>query len=217
MQKGWAVGSSRQAPSSKPSVPTTRSASGVAHRGRTTHGGTTRRPPGRCARARSTRAAVSRTPRAPRWSSSRAHRRRGAPYRANPQARSIRCSGASSSTLARRYGRNEAKSSFCRASTQAWCPLAAARVISTRSSVGTRQPSPVAARDPDQARIVGVVGKRLLQRSEPLEQAPDLGIGEAVVDDASKGRERVGARLGSERRQRHALLPAEHPCSPAQV
>ena len=52
---------------------------------------------------------------------------------------------------------------------------------------------PVAARDADQARVVGVVGQRFLERSEPLEQAPDLGIGEAVVDDAPEGRERVGA------------------------
>ena len=76
---------------------------------------------------------------------------------------------------------------------------------------------PVTARDADQARIVGVVRQRFLERSQPLEQAADLGIGEAVVDDASEGRERLGARLGSERRHRDALLPAEHPCGAAEV
>ncbi len=44
-----------------------------------------------------------------------------------------------SSTFVRRHGRNEAKSFVRRASTQARCPRAAARVISSRSSVGTRR------------------------------------------------------------------------------
>ena len=76
---------------------------------------------------------------------------------------------------------------------------------------------PVTARDADQARVVGVVRQRLLERRQPLEQAADLGIGEAVVDDAAEGRERLGARLGSERRHRDPLLPAEHACGAAEV
>ena len=75
----------------------------------------------------------------------------------------------------------------------------------------------VAAGDADQARVVGVVRQRLLERREPLEQAADLGVGEAVVDDAAEGRERLGARLGAERRHRDALLPAEHARGAAEV
>ena len=54
---------------------------------------------------------------------------------------------------------------------------------------------PVAPRDADQARVVGVVRQRLLERREAVEQAPDLGIREALVDDAAERRERIGARL----------------------
>ena len=48
---------------------------------------------------------------------------------------------------------------------------------------------PVTTRDADQARVVGVVRQRFLERGEPFEQPADLGIGEAVVDDAPERRE----------------------------
>ena len=98
-----------------------------------------RRPPGRCARARSARGAASRTPRAPRSSSSRARSRRAAPCRAGRPARSTRCSGASARRSSAGTGGTR-RSRRCAAPRPRrgarWPP---ARVISTRSSVGTRQ------------------------------------------------------------------------------
>ncbi len=75
----------------------------------------------------------------------------------------------------------------------------------------------VATRDADQARVVGVVGERLLERGEPLQEAADLGIGEAVVDDAAEGRKRLGAGLGAEWRHGDALVPSEHSRGAAEV
>jgi len=76
---------------------------------------------------------------------------------------------------------------------------------------------PVAPRDADQARVVGVVRQRLRQGAEPVEQAADLGVGEPVGDNAAEGRERLGARLGAEWRHGDPLLPAEHAGGAAQV
>ena len=42
---------------------------------------------------------------------------------------------------------------------------------------------PVSPRDADQARIVGVVRQRFLERRESVEEAADLGVDEAVVGD----------------------------------
>ena len=138
--------------------------------------------------------------------------------RAGRRARSTRRSGASARrSRAGREGTRRSRRSR-RASTQAWWPRAAARVISTRSSVGHAAGLlPVAAGDADQARVVRVVRQRLLERREPVEQPADLGVGEPVVDDAAERCERLGAGLGPERRHRHALLPAEHACSPAEI
>ena len=115
----------------------------------------------RCARAR---ARVEHRPdrpehlARPRSSSCTARSRRGAACTASPPTRSTRRSGASARGCARARGRNFAKSFVARASIQTWLPSAAARISSARSSVGTRRCLlPVAARDADQARVVGLV------------------------------------------------------------
>ncbi len=76
---------------------------------------------------------------------------------------------------------------------------------------------PVAARDADEAGVVGVVLERFLQRREAVEQAADLVVREALVCQARQRRELVRPRLGAERRHRHALVPAEHPRRAPQV
>ena len=90
-------------------------------------------------RAPSARGGGRRTPHAPRSSSSRARSRRAAPCRAGRPARSTRCSGAS----ARRSCAGTAEKRRSRRCggprPRRGGPRAAARVISTRSSVGTRQ------------------------------------------------------------------------------
>ncbi len=70
---------------------------------------------------------------------------------------------------------------------------------------------PVASRHADEARVVGVVLERLHGRLGVVEEPSDLVVGEPLVRDAAERRELVGARLGAERRHRHALVPAEHP------
>ena len=52
---------------------------------------------------------------------------------------------------------------------------------------------PVAAGDPDEARVVGVVVERVLERSQPFEQSTDLGVDELLVRDPAERRERFGA------------------------
>ena len=69
---------------------------------------------------------------------------------------------------------------------------------------------PVAARDADEARIVGVVVERLLEWLQSLEQASDLRVGESLVRDPADRRECFGPSRVTAGRHRHLLIPAEH-------
>ena len=92
-------------------------------------------------------------------------------------------------------GRNFAKSFVARASIQTWLPSAAgARQLDAELGRNAALLLPVAARDADQARVVGVVVERLLERAQALEQAADLVVDELLVRDAAQRRERLGAR-----------------------
>ena len=97
-----------------------------------------------------------------------------------------------------------------RASTQAWWPRAASRVISTSSSVGTRRAFSQSRRV-TRIRLASSesYGSDSLERREPVEQPPDLVVGEGVVGDAAERGLRLGASLGAERRHRDPLVPAE--------
>ncbi len=68
---------------------------------------------------------------------------------------------------------------------------------------------PVAARDADQARVVGVVVERLFQRTQPLEQASHLVVDELLVDDTAQRRERLGAGRMAAGRHRDLLIPGQ--------
>ena len=174
-------------------------------------GGTTRRPRARPRRSRSAPAAAPRTPRAPRSSASPARSRRAAACTGCPTTRSTRRSGASARRSSAGTGGTRRSRSSRRASTQAWWPRAASRVISV-AQLG-RHPArllPVAARDADEAAVVGVVRERLDERLGRVEQPADLVVDEPLVRDAAERRELVGARVRAARRHRHALVPAEH-------
>ena len=80
-----------------------------------------------------------RTPRRPRTSACAARSRRGAACTASRPTRSSRRSVVSGRDCAVARGGSSRSRSFARASIQTWFPSAAARVISTRSSVGTRR------------------------------------------------------------------------------
>ncbi len=69
---------------------------------------------------------------------------------------------------------------------------------------------PVAPRDADEARVVGVVVERLLERAQPVEQASDLVVREALVDDAAERRERLRPGGVPADGHRHLLIPREH-------
>ena len=69
---------------------------------------------------------------------------------------------------------------------------------------------PVAARDADQARVVGVVAELLLERRHLVQQPPDLVRDEALVDDPGERRRRLRPGGSSLRRHHRPLVPAEH-------
>ena len=72
-------------------------------------------------------------------------------------------------------GRKIEKSFASRASSQATCALPAlARPGGGELGRDAARLLPVAARDPDQARVVGVVVELLLERRQLVEQPPDL-------------------------------------------
>ena len=219
MQNGCAVGSSRQAPSveaERRERPARRSA--AARPGRTSRAGTRRRPRARCA-----------------TSSVSAGRRIGE-HLAHLGRRHARLVVVEQRRV-RQVGRLEALDVAAlqldvlaqvreEGGEVVVPPRLDPGVVAARGGARHLDPElgrhaarllPVAARDADQARVVGVVGQRLLERCEPVEQASDLGVGEAIVDDAAERGERLGARLGPERRHRHALLPAEHAGGAAEV
>ena len=76
---------------------------------------------------------------------------------------------------------------------------------------------PVAPRDADQARVVGVVAELLLERRHLVEQAPDLVRDEALVHEP--GERRRGLRPGGSALRRHhrPLVPAEHAERPLEI
>jgi hypothetical protein len=76
---------------------------------------------------------------------------------------------------------------------------------------------PVAARHADEARVVRVVLERLLERAQPLEQAPHLVVDEALVGQATQRRHRLGASGMTSRRHRDLLVPAQDVQRPSEV
>jgi hypothetical protein len=68
---------------------------------------------------------------------------------------------------------------------------------------------PVAADEADQARLVGVVVERVLERREPVEEAPDLVGGQRLVRDPVESRELLRANACPAGRHLHLLVPAE--------
>ena len=99
--------------------------------------------------------------------------------------------------------------SFARASIQTWLPSAAARIISVRSSVGTRRCFSQSRRVTRiEAGVVRVVVERLLERAQALEQSPDLVVDELLVRDPAERRERLGAGGVAAGRHRDLLVPA---------
>ena len=89
---------------------------------------------------------------------------------------------------------------FARASTQIALPERR-RAQHLGAQLGGHAPRllPVAARDADQARVVGVVLERLLVRPQLLEQRADLVVDEPLVRDPAERRERLGAGRGCRR------------------
>ena len=220
VQNGCAVGSSRQAPSSKPSVATYRSAN-ARWRVRVEVAVQERRVDrwGASRRARSEQAGAWRTPRAPRSSSCPARSRRAARCRGSRRRlEAARRSGASS-RFSRRYGRKAAKSESRRASTQAGWPRAAARVSSSASSDGTRRAF-------SQSRRVTRI--RLASSESYVERLHRTAEGRRAggrsrrrvkrsCADAGERRELVGPGFGTRRWHRHALIPAEHAGSSPEI
>ncbi len=88
-----------------------------------------------------------------------------------------------------------------------------------RGELGRDAPGllPVAPGDADQAGVVGVVGERLLERRQPVEQPAGLVVDEALVDDPAERGQRLRARGRSPRRHHRALVPAQHAERPLQV
>jgi hypothetical protein len=78
-----------------------------------------------------------------------------------------------------------------------------------RAELGGHAPGlfPVAARDADQARVVGLVVERLLERAELLEQPADLVVGELLLRDPPDRRSDLRAAGVAERRHHHQLVP----------
>ena len=68
---------------------------------------------------------------------------------------------------------------------------------------------PLAANEPDQARLVGVVRLRLLERPEPVEQAADLVTGERLVREPAHRRELLRPNRRAAGRHLHLLVPGE--------
>ena len=68
---------------------------------------------------------------------------------------------------------------------------------------------PVAADEPDQARLVRVVRLRLLEAGQRVEQPTHLVGGERFVRDPAEGRELLGADAGASGRHLDLLVPAE--------
>ena len=68
---------------------------------------------------------------------------------------------------------------------------------------------PVAADEPDQARLVRVVRLRLLEAGQLVEQPTHLVGGERLVRDPVEGRELLGADAGASGRHLDLLVPAE--------
>ena len=68
---------------------------------------------------------------------------------------------------------------------------------------------PVAPRDPDQARIVGLAVERFLERPQLLEQPSDLGIDETLVGEAVERGELLGPDRAATVRHHHELVPLE--------
>ena len=84
------------------------------------------------------------------------------------------------------------------ASTHAWWPRAASRVISSRREAGTRRAFSQSRRVTRiEARLVRVVRVRLLERAQPLEQPADLVVDELLVRDPAERGERVCARASA--------------------
>ena len=93
-----------------------------------------------------------------------------------------------------RYGTNAAKSEFWRASTHASWPSEAARAMSA-GELG-RDPARllvVAARDPDQARVIAVRRGAVQLGRRRVEQLPGLVGDEHLVTDPLDRRQRLGA------------------------
>ena len=68
---------------------------------------------------------------------------------------------------------------------------------------------PVAAGDPDEARLEGVVLVLLLEARELVHEPADLRRDELVVRDPPERRQLLGADAGAARRHHHLLVPAE--------
>jgi hypothetical protein len=91
--------------------------------------------------------------------------------------------------------------------------VAERRVHHLRLELGRYLPLllPVAARDPDEARVVGVIVEGLLERAKPVEKAPQLVVHETLVVDPTERRERLGAGGVPSGRHRHLLIPVQEP------
>ncbi len=76
---------------------------------------------------------------------------------------------------------------------------------------------PVAPRDPDQARVVGVVVELGLERCDVVQQASDLVRDEALVCEPREGCRSLGPRGRPLRRHHRALIPPEHAERPLEV
>ena len=68
---------------------------------------------------------------------------------------------------------------------------------------------PVAARDADQAGVVGVVGKGGLEVAQLVDELADPVVAEPLVGDPLDRREPLGADRGTRRRHHHHLIPVE--------
>ena len=75
----------------------------------------------------------------------------------------------------------------------------------------------VAARDPDQARLGGVLRQRLLVVRKVVQEQPDLVRRKAVVLHAHERRELVGASSGTAWGHLRALVPGQHGARPVEV
>ncbi len=76
---------------------------------------------------------------------------------------------------------------------------------------------PVPARHSDEARVVGVVVERLLERAQALEQAADLVVDEPLVHHLAQRRELVGARGMAALGHRDLLIPCQHTPGPGEI